>query len=765
MVRITDHLLVNRFGKRMGFGDSSVVTLDPAAGSGAFPLAVIDRAVERALAVRGPAGPKQAATNLSRNLFAFELLPGPYSVAHLRLGQRLTKLEGGTALIAAQVILTDTLESPFQPTQQAEFFGDAEVLAAEQTRAQTIKLKQHVTVVIGNPPYRRVEREITGRGSGGWVLKGTVPSRTSAKSLFDDVLDVARANTIFSHHASLYNLYVYFWRWALWKAFEADGPGPGVVAFITGASWLTGPGFVGLRQRVRELADEVWVIDLGGDNHGANPEENVFAIETPVAIVIVARDGPSNSSTPARVRYRRIRGTAESKLLAMDDIATSEDPLGGEWSEASSGWMDVFTPSTGDAEWLSMPLLTDIFPWQQPGCKFGRTWPIAPDAESLTRRWDRFAASGRSEKPELFVTASSGRNTQTQVEGFAKLVDVKPGDSPEPIVRYGYRSFDRQWAFDDPRMAKTDSPSLWQSASGRQTFLASLLTDRVGPGPALTASGYVPDLHYFRGSHGGKDIIPLWRNAAALEPNLTSGFADELGRALGIDPPTVEDVAAYVYGLLSISAYQTLFAEALRTPGLRVPITADAEVWREAVAAGRRRLWLHTYAERFRDMSAGLGPHVPSVEGVQWDAPVTRMPKDASDILYDAETMVLHVGDGKVGGVRPDVWKYEVSGMPVLSKWLGYRTARGAGRAASSKKILDGIRPEAWADEWNDELLDLIRVLTVTLDEEPILAELLERIREGPLIEADRFPAPDPAERQPPATIPRSSKVSGKSGD
>ena len=331
MARITDHLLVNRFGKRMGFGDSSVVTLDPAAGSGAFPLAVIDRAVERALAVRGPAGPKQAATNLSRNLFAFELLPGPYSVAHLRLGQRLTKLEGGTSSIAAQVILTDTLESPFQPTQQAEFFGDAEVLAAEQTRAQKIKLKQHVTVVIGNPPYRRVEREITGRGSGGWVLNGAVPGRNTNKSLFDDILDVARANTIFSHHASLYNLYVYFWRWALWKAFEADGPGPGVVAFITGASWLTGPGFVGLRKLVRELADEVWVIDLGGDNHGANPEDNVFAIETPVAIVVVARDGPSDSSKPARVRYRRIRGTEDSKLAAMGEIAQSEDPLGGDW--------------------------------------------------------------------------------------------------------------------------------------------------------------------------------------------------------------------------------------------------------------------------------------------------------------------------------------------------------------------------------------------------------------------------------------------------
>ena len=28
---------------------------------------------------------------------------------------------------------------------------------------------------------------------------------------------------------------------------------------------------------------------------------------------------------------------------------------------------------------LVIPALTDLFPWQQPGCKFGRTWPVAPD--------------------------------------------------------------------------------------------------------------------------------------------------------------------------------------------------------------------------------------------------------------------------------------------------------------------------------------------------------------------------------------------------
>jgi hypothetical protein len=749
MARMTEHLLIERFGRRLGFADPGVTILDPAAGTGTFPLAVVDRAAARAQALRGAAGGPQAAANLARNLFAFELLPGPYSVAHLRLSQRLTQLAGGGAPTAAKVILTDTLESPLETVAQLGLFGDAEVLAAEQARAREIKLDQPVTVVLGNPPYRRVEREIEGRGSGGWVLQGAVPGRTNDKSLFDDILDVAREHTIFSHHASLYNLYVYFWRWAIWKAFEAHGNGPGIVSFITGASWLTGPGFIGLRQLVREVCDDVWVIDLGGDNHGANPEENIFAIETPVAVVVLARDGASDRSQPARVRYRRVHGTAEEKLAAMAAIADADDPLAGDWTEAPTDWRSRFTPPTGGAEWTVMPLLTDLFPWQQPGCKFGRTWPIAPERETLERRWERFATAEREEKPSLFVTASSGRNTNTKVQGLSKLIDVRAGQPPRPIRRYGYRSFDRQWAFDDPRMAKTESPSLWQTRSDRQLYLASLLTGQVGSGPALTATAEVPDLHYFSG-RGGKDIIPLYRDEAAEQPNLTRGLLEAISEALGIASPTVEDMASYAYALLAAPAYQERFAEALRTPGLRVPLTRDRELWGEAVSSGRELLWLHTYAERMRDPAAGRGNHVPLVDGVSWERPTTALPADAGALVYDPDTASLTIGDGLVIGVRPDVWTYEVSGMPILRKWLGYRTARGAGRAASSTSALDRIRPATWPDSWNDELLDLIRVLTLTLDRQAGLADLLDRICQAPMILADSLPLPTPAEREPP---------------
>lgn len=751
MTAMTGHLLVERLGLRMGFGDSRVVTLDPATGTGTFPLAAIDRAINRAPEVRGDGGVRQAARNLSRNMYAFELLPGPYAVAHLRLSQRLTQLAGEAT--HAQVVLTDTLEAPDERAiSSADLFGDQQVLAEEQERANRIKSQQEVTVVIGNPPYRRVARDLRGRGSGGWVLDGIVEGRENEKSLFDDILDVARANTIFSHHASLYNLYVYFWRWSLWKAFESHGSGPGVVTLITSSSWLAGPGFVGLRQLARELADEIWVLDLGGDNRGANPEDNIFAIETPVAIVTLVRDDASDRATPAAVRYRRIRGTAEAKLEALRGIGEAVDPFEGEWSSAPSGWLDPLMPPTGDAAWEDMPLLTDLFPWQQPGCMFSRTWPIGPSQDLLHRRWDRFRRASAEERPGLYVTPNSGRNVDTNVRGLPPLASVGLEDDPNPIARFGTRSFDRQWAFDDPRMAKTESPSLWQSLSENQIFLSSLLTGKIGPGPALTASTGVPDKHHFRGSYGGKDIIPLYRDAAARAPNLAEGLSATLARLLGIDPPTVEDIAAYCYAQLASDAYQQRFGTALERPGLRVPVTADADLWSEAVEAGRELLWLQTYAERFVDAAAGRPANVPYVEGVGWDREVSRLPEDTSEIGYDEESGSIIVGDGRVGGVRPEVWAFSVSGMQVIPKWLGYRTRKGTGRATSSTSALDQIRPTEWADEWNDELLDLVRILSITMDRQADLADLLERICNGELISAQDLPEPGDAERKPPPT-------------
>ncbi|MDY7541832.1 type ISP restriction/modification enzyme [Cryobacterium sp. 5B3] len=738
-VRHIDFILREVMGKKHSFGDKNVVTLDPCAGSGTYPLAVLDKITEVAILERGIAGPKQVATHVTDNLLAFELLPGPYAVAQLRIGQRLAEMAGSLFPPKnVRVYLTNTLDDPETAPSPAALWGDVAVLAAERERARTVKNSQKVTVVLGNPPYAR------GAGvAGKWVV-----NNGHGRAIFADVIEPAQnANVVFAAQASLYDMYVYFWRWALWKAFENPDADEAIVSFISASSWLRGPAFLGLRKLAVDLADEIWVTDLGGDGRG-NADENVFAIQSAVAVVTLYRR-KKKSTEPATVYYRRIQGTRGEKLSQMEDI--SPPPEGPEhWTNVDlSATKGRFVPITGAATWQEIPLITDLFPWQQPGCKFGRTWPIAPAPELLCKRWEEFLADeDASARAKKFVTGTSGRNIQTLVRGRQRLSELPNGAKSEPIGRYGYRSFDRQWILEDPRLAKTESPSLWFTRSSKQAYLTGMLTKPMGSGPALTVTTGIPDLDYFSG-RGGKDVIPLYRDAAAETSNVTSGLLTLLAATFD-KPVSVEDLAAYVFAVVAHPGYFERFADELETPGIRVPITKDPELFDEARRMGSKLLWLQTYAERFRDEGNKQGNRVPAVPGIAWEEPVTSLPASMADVSYDASTHRLLIGDGVLVGVRPDVWEFSVSRWRVLPKWIGYRTRTGIGRVATKPQPLDRIRPLVWADDWNDELLDLLRVLTLTIDCQSDQAELLAQIVESDSFKASDLPVPTASERSEP---------------
>ena len=51
------------------------------------------------------------------------------------------------------------------------------------------------------------------------------------------------------------------------------------------------------------------------------------------------------------------------------------------------------------------------------------------------------------------------------------------------IVRYGFRSFNRQWLIADARLLDRPSPGLWQAHSDNQVYMTSLITNVLGEGP------------------------------------------------------------------------------------------------------------------------------------------------------------------------------------------------------------------------------------------------------------------------------------------
>lgn len=707
--------------------DEPVVSMfDPANGTGTFLVEWIRQARRNA----GELGVDSALAHAS----ACEISLASYAVSHLKVSLDIS--EELRERVRLPIYLGDTLGQ--QRPHVIEELADP--ISTEGVHADEVKFGWNHNVLIGNPPYDRVEST----GTGGFV---TAPQEGTSRSLFDDIFDDAKKHVIFSAHASLYNLYVYFWRWAIWKVFE-ENTGPAVVSMITASSWLVGPGFLGLRRLAREVADEIVVVDLHGDNKGTRKDENVFDIESPVAIVTLVRRGPGDRRTPAPVRYASYWGTRAEKLAALTDLAAGRATLPA--TEASADWHAPLVPAAGDADWQSYPALTDLFPFQQPGVKFNRTWPVAPDADTVRSRWDLLVATEDLElRARMFVTPPTGRNIHSRVGNRQPIANLKAGAQPEPITRFAFRSFDRQWALSDPRATALERPALRASVSDRQVFLTSLLTSRLGEGPCATISAYLPDLHHFRGSYGGKDVVPLYRDRRGTpnaDPKLLKLLTDRHRQSdTDAESVTIERLFAYAVGILAGADYTERFHEALETPGPRIPITADAELFARMASHGEKLVWLQTFGERF-------GTGTLPVAGIGWSSQPTRLPAKKSDVNFDLETQTLRIADGVLTGVPEAVFQFAVSGMEIIPKWLGYRMAKPAGRAASSGSPLDHIRPTTWLPEWSTELVEIVGVLRETLSLIPAGVALLDEIVAGPLISTNELPAVPAGLRKPPAT-------------
>jgi hypothetical protein len=447
------------------------------------------------------------------------------------------------------------------------------------------------------------------------------------------------------------------------------------------------------------------------------------------------------------VKYLRVE--ANSRAAKLEALEKLEQLSALPWEDVSSGWMDPFYPRS-NASFFFWPELSDLFPWQHSGSQYKRLWPIAENRETLERRWVSLCSSQPDKRGKLF-RETRDRKINRQYKDFdgltmVQLSDLTSGDAVPLIERYCYRTFDRHYAFIDNRLGDYLRPPLIRARSAKNVFFASLVTKMLGAGPAMIVTSDVPDLDVFCG-RGGKDVIPLYRNADGTEPNVTGGLLDALGNAYGVTP-SAEDLAAYLYAVLGGKSYARRFWDELETPGPRVPLTKDSAIFAETAELGRKLIWLHTYAERFRGDDRGEVPpqgRATTIKGVSSDE--AHYP---ARFGYDAAKQEIAVGDGRFGPVAREVWEFEVSGLKVVQSWLGYRMKKRAGKKSSP---LDDIRPEHWTARMSDDFLELLWVLEATLAIEPELEAALDKIVAGLCFISSELPTPKLAERKAPGSI------------
>lgn len=275
IVRSINYLLKEKFGKKDGFADPSVLVLDPAAGTLTFPAKAISVAKEEFSKKYGEGGWRSLVKeHILENFYAFELLMAPYAIGHLKIGLLLEGL--GYKLSENdrfKLFLTNTLE--MEKLGKIPMFLATE-LSKESEDAYEVKTKTPILIIFGNPPYSGVSEN-----KGDWILEKIKDyKQIEGKSLGE------------RNPKWIQDDYVKFFRFAQWKIEKA---GQGILGFITNHAWLDNPTFRGMRFSLMKTFDEIYILNLHGSTlkkektPKGGKDENIFDIQPGVSISLMVK--------------------------------------------------------------------------------------------------------------------------------------------------------------------------------------------------------------------------------------------------------------------------------------------------------------------------------------------------------------------------------------------------------------------------------------------------------------------------------------------
>jgi hypothetical protein len=572
-----------------GLRDPSVTILDPATGTGTFLLGIAERVRTQVKAEAGGGMAALALQNLASRMFGFELLVGPYAVAHYRLHHALRhsvqaehEEQDGEALELPRlgVYLADTLAQPDAAAPIGQLGFVSEGIQDERHEANRIKTKQAILAIIGNPPYRRLEEGENRTLVGDWM-----------DNYWDDLKAPVRDAGQGGQLNTFPELSVAFWRWVIWKLFEAENaPRRGVVALITNRKFLTGWPYAGLRKMMRERFDRIEIIDLRGDvrrgeRAGVDADQGVFNIMVGTAITLAIADGSKTQGELADVLYNDVWASGLFPRRAK---------LGWLMSGADSGTQPGAVVVTRGA-------LDDM-----------RPMPFQNGEWISLRRCFVFASSGLESKRDHVVYGVSRQRLQSQIRHILDLgsdardqafnsTPMNPahraqtlGWMEEAVQLSGYRPLDRRWHYAHDAWNDRPRPSLRSVWGGNNLCLFSLPSG-TNAGPATWCFGNYPDRHAFRGSYGGY-AFPLYdRRPSGSASNLSSTLIESLSAAYGT-PVTAEQVFDAILCLLSATSYTLRFAEDLEDVFPHVPFPAQHDTFVEATRIGREIRAVETFA-------------------------------------------------------------------------------------------------------------------------------------------------------------------------
>lgn len=291
-----------------------VQILDPATGTGTFLAKTIQTISDRVKTKAPGKWSGYVEDELIPRIHGFELLMASYAMCHMKLDMMLreTGYKPSDKPPRLSVWLTNALEEGEREVRDL-FFAP---LANEARGANDVKRQTPIMCIIGNPPYSGVSQNM-----GDWI-----------NNLIEDYKYVDGEHFGERKHW-LHDDYVKFIRMS--EELISKNPSGGVLGFITNHSYIDAPTFRGMRWKLLEQFDKVYILNLHGSakksvsGSRATRDENVFDIQQGVAILVCVKLGTGNDGHSASVKYADLFGTRKTK----NEILFSEGLSADFWTE------------------------------------------------------------------------------------------------------------------------------------------------------------------------------------------------------------------------------------------------------------------------------------------------------------------------------------------------------------------------------------------------------------------------------------------------
>ncbi len=679
IVRAVDDILVKRFGIADGIASRDMVqievtencdtgksltkkvkktvpkvqVLDPATGTGTFLAECINRIYGKFLANKGK-WPGYVAENLIPRLNGFELLMAPYTMAHIKLDRVLadTGYEHNTDK-RFNIFLTNSLE-------KAKDLGGSLfdiLLGAEANAANAVKRDCPVMVVMGNPPYSGISQN-----NGKWISDLVADYKT----------EPGGTEKLKERKHWLNDDYVKFIRLA---QDYVERRGEGVLAYINNHGLLDNPTFRGMRWRLLDCFDEIYVLNLHGNSmkHEKAPDggkdENVFSITVGTTINIFVKTGKKKKGELAKVHYADLWGTRKDKFAYLENKSLSGVDFA-TVTPTAPYYLLVPQNVAGSDQYQSGFSIDELLPVNSTAVlTMGDSFAVAHTQEELQKRIIDINSKGYKET-ELKAKYGLGKNYASFVLGNL------PIDSDSNIVRYAYRPFDDRWVCFSPKTVWRQRKPVMQHIHQHDNIalvvckhLATNDWNLVGVSDCLVDDCFVSNRTKERGY-----VFPLYLYHDTLGkvekvPNLDKDVVTKIEESLRASASprekiTPESIFDYIYAVLHTPEYRERYREFLKVDFPRIPYPTNAATFRKLAKIGGELRELHlmktkpTAGERNR---------------------IANFPKGGSNAVEDVRFAdgKVYINDGQYfDHVNEADFGFFIGGYQPAQKWLKDRKGR-----------------------------------------------------------------------------------------